>query len=184
MPSYHISHYGTAMLLTILVSLLSAQVAVSQSQSWTTSYPSPQAECLNPTQVDHIVSASAATLGNTGIPPLTFNETIAVLFTSDFQGYSDSEALLLGLPIDQQPLITSREQILQAPRPGVLGLREVQTLSVLNDCSRIFWRWTAEGNSVGGKRISGFHELNVEWVDDVPIVAEAWYEFDSGVFLV
>jgi hypothetical protein len=42
----------------------------------------------------------------------------------------------------------------------------------------------AQGTTVSGKRVSEFHELSIEWVEDVTMVAKAWHEFDNVVFVI
>jgi hypothetical protein len=139
---------------------------------------------LTDLQVDTLLSAYGSTLEAKSFGGMNLSATIELLYTPDLKVYSDSLAFALGAPLDQQPVVCSRQALLDYS--GALKLDNITTLNTYHNCTAILWRSTGNGSTPNQHRITDYHEIHVEFSGPkgTPLINEVYAELNTAAFVL
>jgi hypothetical protein len=99
-------------------------------------YEAVTPSCLTDSQVDTLLSAFGSTRQAKGFGGMNLSATTELLYTPDFIVYSDALAFVVAPPVAQQPVVTSRQALLD--HGGVLEVNNLTTLNSYQNCTAIF----------------------------------------------
>lgn len=152
----------------------------------------PTTTCISSTQATSIVNTFASLLTAPQAPD--FISTANALLADDFKDTSGSINLLAGQDVSQTDLsprlVLTTPQLSSVTFPSkaafIAGqgaqppIPTVTTLEIIFTCSKIAWRWVAQGIGSGQFEVKG---INVFTITAAGQISEVFTEFNSGAWL-